>query len=156
MISSSASTLVHHWKQLPISLLPPVDKREIEAFERRYSTTLPGAIRDYFLAVNGFGAPNDQDPNGFSFWPLARVCLTSELDQGRWSAPNAGNCFLFADYLSLSWGYAFQVTAETSEARVCIVGTADRLPIWIASRFSEFVNLYINDDDKLYPVRRTT
>ena len=82
---------------------------------------------------------------------MARVCPVAEFDNGQWAAEDTKDCFLFADYLSLSWGYAFGLTPGSDRARVCIVGTADRRPLWIATEFREFVDLYLRDDERIYP-----
>jgi hypothetical protein len=153
MSASNASTLLQHWARSSVSLRPPVTRKEIEAFEQRYSIKLPDEIRDYYLAADGFAAPNDQDENGFCFWPLTRVCPVASYENGRLSTEDTKDCFLFADYLSECWSYAFCVGSRSLNVGVCIVGTADGRPIWIAQGFSEFVELYVRDDERLYPGR---
>lgn len=151
MNASVGAVLVKHWRrQSAIALMPPVSADEIAAFERKYRVQLPGEIREYYLAANGFGPQHDQDENGFSFWPLARVCPVNAFDNGKWSSDQTHDCFIFADYLSLSWGYAFRLTSDSLPTQVCIVGTATRNPRWIADSFLAFADLYIRDDHRLY------
>ncbi|MEO8682347.1 MAG: SMI1/KNR4 family protein [Vicinamibacterales bacterium] len=142
--------LRRHWSRLAITLAPPVTVEELTTFERTHDVRLPTELRDYYLAANGFAPPSDQDENGFSFWPLTRVCPVATFDGGAWFSDEAERCFLFADYLSLSWGFAFCVTPDSVHARICIVGTADRRPVWIADGFSKFVELYVRNDERLY------
>jgi hypothetical protein len=71
-------------------------------------------------------------------------------DGGKWSSDQTHNCFIFADYLSLSWAYGFRLTPDSVPAAVCIVGTATRNPRWIAESFCAFVDLYIRNDERLY------
>lgn len=151
MDASVGTALLKHWRsRSALALMSPVTPDEITAFEQKYKVQLPAEIRDYYLAANGFGPADDQDDNGFSFWPLARVCPVNAFDGGKWSSDQTHNCFIFADYLSLSWGYGFRLTPDAIRAAVCIVGTATRNPRWIAESFSAFVDLYIRDDERLY------
>lgn len=147
----SSSTLINHWRREPsLTTLPPATSQEIREFESRHHIKFPLDLRGYFLTVNGFGPPNDQDRNGFSFWPLASLVAVSVFDGGRFAFPGAHECFLFADYLGWSWAYAIRLNSAGAVTPVCIVGTADGQPIWIADSFSEFVTLYVTDAPSLY------
>jgi hypothetical protein len=151
MSASTGGRLVKHWRsRSAVSLMPPVTAAEVKAFEEQYMVRLPDEVREYYRAANGFAPANDQDENGFSFWPLTRVCPVKTFDGGRWSSEDTEDCFVFADYLSLSWGYAFRLTSDPVRAAVCIVGTASRRPRWIADSFLEFVELYVREDQRLY------
>ena len=143
--------LMEKWRsELQLQLLPPATELEIREFERRQGVRLPDDLRDYYRAANGFAPPDDQDQNGFCFWPLTRVCPVATFGSGDWSSADTKDCFLFADYLILCWAYAFRLTASSSSTPVCIVGTADGHPRWIARDFREFVELYVRDDERLY------
>jgi hypothetical protein len=151
MHPSVGATLLKHWRSRPaIALMPPVTADEIKEFARKHQVQLPEEIREYYLSVNGFGPADDQDENGFSFWPLARVCPVNAFESGKWSSDETHDCFIFADYLSYSWGYAFRLASDSVQAPVCIVGTATRVPRWIAASFRAFAELYIRDDERLY------
>lgn len=152
MRASAGTLLLQHCSEKRITLMPPATAAEIKTFERDHAIQLPGEIRDYYLSVGGFAPSNEQDLNGFSFWPLGRIHPVATFEAGRWSAKDTAGCFLFADYLSLSWGYALDLAQVSLSARVCIVGTANRRPIWIADDLRQFVELYISDDKRLYPV----
>jgi len=151
MNDSVGAALLKYWRSQPaIELMPPVTADEIQAFAQKHKVQLPDEIQKYYLAVNGFGPANDQDENGFSFWPLARVCRVDAFHGGKWSSDQTNDCFIFADYRAYSWGYAFRLTPDSAQAPVCIVGTATRNPRWIADSFRAFADLYIRDDERLY------
>ena len=146
---ASTLNLLQYWSRSRIDLGAPASSADIAEFERRHSVQLCSAIREYYLAANGFQAPRDQDEDGFSWWPLDQVCLVEELEDGGWSSGETKDCFVFADYLSLSWAYAFR--SAGADTRIYIVGSADGQPQWIAESFEEFVTLYASNDPRLYP-----
>ena len=153
VMDTPSLTLLNHWRQQPaIAVMPPAPAADIVEFERRYSVSLPAELIDYYRVANGFDASGDQDDRGFSFWPLDRVSPIETFDVNvGWFAPGAEGSFIFADYLSLCWAYAFRLIPHSESAAVCIVGTADGKAQWIARSFSEFCDLYIQDDPRLYP-----
>ena len=151
----SGAILLEYWRSSSgLALIPPVTEGEIHEFERRHGVRLTDELRDYYRAANGFAPPNDQDENGFCLWPLARVCPVLTFDSGRRSSEDTRDCFIFADYLSWCWAYAFRLTSSSSSTPVCIVGTADNRPKWIARDFLEFVDLYVRNDERLYSANR--
>ena len=157
MTKSTGSVLAQHWRSHVMTQLgPPAALRDIQAFEKQHSVTLPQELPEYYCTVNGFLPPNDQDENGFSFWPLSRVCRVSALEDGKWASEQTVDCYAFADYLSLSWAYAFRLTRDGIESPVYIVGTATGRPQSVASNFADFVDLYVRDDERLYPVSEPT
>jgi len=149
MSNHTVRKLLHHWSRAGATVLPAATDAEITAFEKKNDVSLPFDLRSYYQAANGFGLPGDQDTNGFSFWPLSRVSPLATFEGGSWAHGVPG--FIFADYLSLSWGYAFVPDVGNTSARYCLVGTADGEPIWIAEDFASFVELYLRDDRRLYP-----
>jgi hypothetical protein len=154
MKDDSAQALREYWRaQSQLSLFPPATIDEIVGFERRYGVVLPGELREVYLVANGFSPPHDQDDNGFSFWPLERVCPVAAFDDGQWASRETVGHFIFADYLGLSWGFACRLTPGAAQTPVCIVGTAEHKPRSIAASFAEFVQLYIRDDERLYATK---
>jgi SMI1 / KNR4 family (SUKH-1) len=151
MSTSTAKKLFEYWSGSEVRLGGPASLHDLAELEKKYAVRLPFDIRDYYLTANGFVPPLDQDKNGFSFWPLRKVRLVAEFEDAQWSSDETKNCLLFADYLSLSWGYVFQLSAVTTKTPIGIVGTATQHPKWIADNFGEFVDLYISDDPRLYP-----
>lgn len=128
---------------------PGATREAVGLFETTYDVSFPADMRDYFLKHDGM-SPDwryAKDKEGFSLWELARVRpATEELadngvplaEQGR----ELDQYFAFADYLDWSWAYAIRLTADPRDInRVVMIGTADGLPIEIASSFGEFVDL---------------
>jgi SMI1/KNR4 family protein SUKH-1 len=118
----------------------------LRRFEHRYKNRLPQLVRDYFMVVDGFGAPHDQDDEGFRFWPLDEVQPVSTYDRGRFGS--LSEVFLFADYMGFSWGYG--VTLHDPSAPVHMIGSRDGAPKLVAPSFEEFLDRYICDDPSIY------
>jgi len=152
-MTNIGEVLRKYWSRMEITFAPRATTEELTVFEKSNAVQLPKEIRDYFLDANGFAPPNDQDENGFSFWPISRVTPIATFDNGGWSFRGCDNCYLFVEYLSLSWGYAFCISAGSPMVRICIVGTADQRPVFIAESIGEFVDLYVRNDDRLYPAK---
>lgn len=129
---------------------------QIQQFEARYKVSLPDDMRDYFATVNGMveALCQDQDQNGFCYWPLKRVKTVIEvakyLRNKSFVFRGAESFFVFSDYLSWCWGYAIRLSQNRSEGNDVIL-LCCRNPIKIANSFSEFIELYLVDDEKLYP-----
>lgn len=131
-------------------LRPPASREMIAAFEASSGTVLPSEIASYFAIVDGFEpGRSEQDARGFSFWSITRVCSVSQLAEGQYGFPGAENYFVFADYLSWSWAYAFRVLSASS-APIFIVGTANGVPHRVAPSFAQFVDIYIRNEPELY------
>lgn len=155
-MNTSIHTLLRDaWGPQELTLRPPVSDVDIQEFEQKFDVRVPDDVKTLFLTANGFGSPNDQDRNGFSFWPLNRVCPVAAFEDSEWCSSACDDCYLFADYLSLSWGYAVRLLNCQKLAPVCIVGAANRRPVWIAESFREFIELYVSDDERLYSVKGT-
>ena len=145
--ASIVERLKAHWhRQAHLRLRPGATEAALTAFESRYRTALPAVVREYFRMADGFGAPADQDDEGFRFWPLAEVEPLSSYEGGRFG--DHGKIFIFADYLLWSWAYG--VALEARLAPVYMIGTADGRPRPVASSFEEFVARYISDHESLY------
>jgi hypothetical protein len=153
MTSQETRRLLEHWTACHVTLGAPISPEAIREFEAANRVKLPLLLRDLYLTVNGFVPPNDQDKNGFSFWPLHEVKSVTELDFVKWRAREfaPSNYFAFADYLSLSWAYAIDLTETALGNRVFIVGTASGEPQLIAENFEDFVELYLVEEARLFP-----
>ncbi|HEY0875844.1 MAG TPA: SMI1/KNR4 family protein [Vicinamibacterales bacterium] len=145
--------LMAYWTAQGLPLAPGVPAADIANFESRYALTLPSDLRAYFERVNGHvqrgGA--DSDREGFAFWtlanvqPLPSVCAAYDVPVPQVDGPD--RYFVFADYLQWSWAYAIRL--GTIDNPVILVGTEDPQPV--AASFTEFVRLYLRDDEALYP-----
>ncbi len=149
---NTGNRLLNFWADQPApSLQLPVSQQEIGNFEKSNSIFLPDDFKNYLNHVNGFSQDeNYQDGNGFNFWPIDKIRRVSEYDEGKWDFSGADTYFIFCDYLDLCWAYAIQLTSDIKENKVVMVGTRDSTPIVVSKDFSEFVDLYLRDDERLY------
>ena len=146
------SRLLIHWNNAGAQPVGGATNEEIVAFEQTHSVQMPNDLRSYFLKVNGM-RPDwhcDQDGNGFTFWPLARLsCLGTLAYVGSGDEPDCPMFFVFADYLSSSWQYAIGLwSGEKRDNPVLLINNPNNT---VASSFSEFVDLCLIDSAKLYP-----
>jgi hypothetical protein len=98
------------------------------------------------MFANGFAPPHDQDLQGFRFWSLREVQPVNSYKGGRYG--NIESVFLFADYMTWSWGYGLDLQSEG--VPVYLYGGRDGRPNRVASSFEEFIELYIADDAAIY------
>lgn len=131
-----------------------VPEHALRQFESDHAVKFPADLREYFAKCNGMvqrgGA--DTDMEGFAFWPIERVGLMrkvcSEAGVALPSIQSPEEYFVFADYFQWSWAYAIRLGSEDSS--VILVGAEGDV---VAASFSEFVRLYIEDAEALYPKR---
>jgi hypothetical protein len=148
--------LMKHWMAQGLPLASGVPDAEISRFESRHRLALPSDLRAYFEKINGHVQRGgvDSDREGFAFWPLDKVqplpsaCAEYSVPIPLVDRPQ--RYFVFADYLQWSWAYAIRLGA--TENTVILVGAEDNRPV--ASSFTEFVRLYVEDSEALYPTGR--
>jgi SMI1 / KNR4 family (SUKH-1) len=148
--------LIESWRSQNLPVQTACREDDIRSFETRYKIALPQDIREYFLNVNGMTpyGPGYQDEEGFSFWSLETMRTLIEeneaLDHHYLRLRGEDSFFLFCDYKDWSWAYAVKILPGSSVAEgiylVCC-----RNPIKIADSFSDFVRLYLEQSDQLYP-----
>jgi SMI1 / KNR4 family (SUKH-1) len=127
-------------------------EQALQQFESDHAVKLPTDLREYFVKCNGMVQRGgvDTDKEGFAFWPIEKVgsmrkvCL--EAGVALPSIQSSEEYFVFADYLQWSWAYAIRLGGE--ENSVILVGAEGDV---VAGSFSEFVKLYIEDAEALYP-----
>jgi len=145
--AGNVERLLAHWRaDGHVRLGPPTTEAELNSFERKYSVQLPLVMRAYLEQVNGFMPPDNQDREGFSFWPLRQITRVSDFRNCRYGARS--ELYLFADYLDWSWAYAVTLVGPMSS--VFIVGTADGEPQMVSTSIDEFIELYLVDDPRIY------
>lgn len=157
MASRVADKLSQYWASQKLPVRRGASPETVKQFEANHKVVLPAELRDYFLKHDGMDpySPNDKDAEGFAFWQLARVRpAAEELAEGAppmKAPPELDQYFAFADYLDWSWAYAIRLTADPRDSnRVVMIGTADGVPLEVASSFGEFVDLYLRDSPRLY------
>jgi cell wall assembly regulator SMI1 len=125
---------------------------QIAAFEARWGCELSADVRTSYEEFNGFDQWHGyQDEQGFNLWPLEKIEPLQVFAGGQFSVPDSPDMFVFADYLDFSWGYAFALEEARDHTRVFMVGTADSTHQRIADSMTEFLDLVIRDDSRLYP-----
>lgn len=153
MTSKIAKRLATHWGREGNPPGHGASPEAVSAFESSHKVVIPAEMRDYLLELDGMGQywPDDQDANGFSLWPIARIRPVAEelAALGKNSIPGLEHYFAFADYMAWSWAYAILLThEESSDNPVVIIGMDS--PVRVASSFGEFVDLYLEDSPRLY------
>jgi hypothetical protein len=131
------------------ALSAPATPSAVHQFEVLHGVTLPADFKRYLELINGFAQEgNYQDERGFNFWPLSKLSSVPEYDEGRFRFAGDENFIVYCDYLDDSWAYALSATSATSE--VVLIGARNRKPKVVAKDFSQFVERYLNDDERIY------
>lgn len=142
--------LKEHWLSEGLDLNPGVSNEDLNAFESKYQVSLPGDLRDYFLAVNGM-AQGVTDNALIRFWPLNEVKPIPE-EAPDYDDPSyiqdPQSLFFFADYSIWSHAYAIRLSSS-SEASNPVIVIGDESPTQMFDSFSELVSSYLNDPDSL-------
>jgi hypothetical protein len=149
------SKLIMHWRSLNLLIAPGNSEDGVRDFEARNGVALPHDFRKYLLSVNGMvqAGGQDCDPNGFAFWPLARV-KSVRMEYAKHSNPlpevqDPDRYFVFVDYLQWCWAYAIRLGSRPSDGgQIIHVGKIN--PKVVAGSFTEFVDLYLRDAAELY------
>jgi SMI1 / KNR4 family (SUKH-1) len=144
------NSLKHHWSRHDVSMEPGVSETELKAFEHKYNVLLPDDLCNYFMSVNGM-SPGMSDDSLFRFWMLSEVKPVTE-GAPEYAGPNyttaPDSIFLFADYCI--WSHAFGIHLSEQEQQLNTVYVIGFSPaISIANSFSEFVDIYLTDKDRL-------
>lgn len=149
--TSVGESLKRHWSSHDVDINAGVSNAQLDSFESKHNVVLPEDLRDYFLCVNGM--PHDVVDEGMiRFWPLDEL---QPLPQGApaFSDPSyiqhPESLFLFADYSIWAHAYAIRLGSVSLQSHeVVIIGY--RSPVTIAQCFSEFVDRYLTDKDRLH------
>ncbi|MCI0390344.1 MAG: SMI1/KNR4 family protein [Acidobacteria bacterium] len=148
--------LIESWRAQNLPIQTACREDDVKSFETRYEISLPQDIREYFLNVNGMTpyGPGYQDEEGFSFWSLETMRTlmeeNEELDRHYLRLTGENSFFLFCDYMDWRYAYAVKILPGSSVAEG-IYFVCCRNPIKIADSFSDFVRLYLEQSDQLYP-----
>lgn len=148
---TTGETLKHHWLRHGVDIEVGVSESKLNAFEHKYKVYLPQDLRDYFTLINGM-SPGVMDGVFIRFWMLDEIKPLSE-DAPEYAAPNyiddANSVFVFADWSV--WAHAFGIRLSPAKEQVSntvyVLGYLPAVPI--ARSFSEFVDLYLTDKDRL-------
>lgn len=149
--TSVGESLKRHWSWHNVDINAGVSKAELDSFEARHRVVLPEDLREYFLCVNGM--PHDVVDDGMiRFWMLDEVL---PITQGApaFSDPryvqHPESLFLFADFSIWAHAYAIRLGSVALQSNeVLIIGY--KSPVTISQCFSEFVDQYLTDKDRLH------
>jgi len=148
--------LIESWRSQNLPIQKTCEEDDVRSFETRHRIALPPDMREYFLNVNGMAPywPGDQDKEGFSFWPLERIGTIAKENEalGRPFSrlTEEDSLFLFCDYMGWSWAYAVKILPGSGAAEGIYLVCCHN-PVKIADSFSDFVRLYLEQSDQLYP-----
>ena len=120
----------------------------LDKFAAQYEIKLPPDFTDYLLTIDGMHL-SEMDKNGFCFLPLQAIQLTRSYHIDTANFPDAESYFVFADYFQKSWWYAMRLTDERKTENT-VLGIGWERPKYIASSFTEFIELYLVDQARLY------
>jgi len=142
--------LQEYWRASEVpTLCAPSSLNDLRHFEEANGILLPKDFRGYLHCVNGFSQSESyQDDRGFNFWPLEKLSRLADYDGAKYHFLDDAGYFIFCDYLDFCWAYA--VSLNSPGSKVVLIGTKDGRPKSVATNFSEFVDLYLNDDERLY------
>ena len=94
----------------------------------------------------------EEDPDMFCFWPLRRLApvpSVSSLAKATASLREVDRYFVFADYMIESSYYAIYLGDNPDLQNRVLLPDFPNQPV-IAANFSDFIELYLRDDPKLY------
>jgi hypothetical protein len=131
-----------YWQQRGIAnpILP--SREDVTAFEQRYRVTLPTALADYFLLVNGTreGQWNCEDEDLISFWHLDQIRTIRELDPTE-AIAGADRLFVFADWSidAHAWAVRLSSDARSSTPVLITCGSLQE----VSPTFEDFLTGYM-------------
>lgn len=143
------------WKEQGVTASEGVSRADLAAFESLHSVKLPNDLRDYFREINGFSdlSAKENDSRGFRFLPLSSVRTATDelrnLSPGLPELPNSDSYFVFAEYLQWAWGYAIRLDQDSTQRTEVIHVGSLASPV-LATTFSGFMKLYLENDSRLY------
>lgn len=130
--------------------------KDIYSFQGKNKCLLPEDLVEYFLKINGTNEKHDI--NYFNFYSLDNFKSVKSLyhdytgipnySQLINTLPNSENYYVFADFQMSLFAYAIYINNNSdSHYVVALCGKEYRI---IADSFSDFIDLFLEDSDKLY------
>ena len=127
-----------------------VPSSEITQLETRYGISLPEDFKEYLKASCPAGETLDE--NYTTWWEFHRIQNIPDKYNHQISNPaieaHKSQYLFFADYLMWCYAWAISCTDDENRGKIALIGgTTDR---FVANNFSEFVDLYLSDDQSIY------
>jgi cell wall assembly regulator SMI1 len=137
------------WRQDEVEANPGASQASISAFHETYGVPLPSTMEEFYRRFNGDDGRGDS--NHYSFWELDRVKLVTEelVDPIHKNARDYPHCYVFCDYMIWAWAYAVRIDPDDSGNNPIII-VSDSTPQVVAASFTEFLETYLNDEEKLW------
>lgn len=148
-MSTVSKNVRQHWlaQGLRISAVPA---DQLDEFRQRFPRGIP---QDYTTFLSIAGLPDDEDAEGFRFWPLREVRSTRVVLQDAGYGSDVSACsVIIADYLQESWWYCLWLDGPAVGQVSAVWGTRDgNDPQPPLGTLASFLRLYLDDDERLYP-----
>ena len=133
---SAAQALVAHWEEWNVLREPGASEAQIELFEERQKVSLPADFKAYLRLADG---TDGMDKHVLMFWSIDRIQEYEDLK----------NVYVFVDYFVWMWAFAIALgSPDFPDGTILRVGTIPDA-VQVSSSFSEFVDMYLKDADKL-------
>jgi hypothetical protein len=155
-VNSLAARVEEYYEALRAEPRPGVRPEELAAFEEAHGLTLPPAIREFYLWLDGLDGEVPQFGfHALQLWPLAELSRVSDRvaqfrgipDYGSIveSLPQADQYVAFGDGAIWSHVLAFRLAAHAGPVLwICGASYAE-----MASTFDEFWERYLDDPDAM-------
>jgi hypothetical protein len=148
--------LKRYWLEQGVRFSKTALIKGIYSFQETNKCLLPKDLVEYFMKINGTNQTHDN--NYFDFYSLdnfksvkslyhdyTRIPNYSQLIN---TLPNSENYYVFADFQMCLFSYAIYLDKNLgSHSVVVLCGGEYRI---IADSFSDFIDLFLVDSDKLY------
>jgi len=146
MPPTAARRLIEFWESIGSRIRPGASAQDLLAFERRHKICLPQDFREYLTLCNGLSLDDsghfDHDWLGLiEFWPLETISAKHD------GAPGA--YFGFADFLIDSHWYVIRLSVNGNIRSPVGVGDKVGIDEQLGDSFSDFVDVYLHDPDRV-------
>ncbi|MDQ0108378.1 hypothetical protein J2T02_003511 [Chitinophaga terrae (ex Kim and Jung 2007)] len=157
LITNYIEKVKERWKEDGINHAVPAPNENISSFSLKTNKHLPQDLAAYFTHLNGMAGVCDQKL--FRFYALSEFRTVRE-ELGDWEGgPDYRNivtkldghedCYVFADYCFHLSTYAIRLYDQPSGNNEIYVICGEVFKI-VATSFTEFMDLYLADDPKVY------
>jgi SMI1 / KNR4 family (SUKH-1) len=140
------SALEKHWKKRGISIYPGLDDSEIEEFEEAKGVRLPDDLREYFRHFNGCGDDEFRFIRLSELEPPSAIPMQGDVSHYDLSKRE----FVIVDYLQYCYWYTIDLSDPSARETPVYISGIHKNHI-VAGSFSEFIQLYLDDDTALHP-----
>jgi hypothetical protein len=131
----------------------PVTLADIDIFEQTSKCKVPQDLRKYFLDING---TKNYGKDFFQFNSLEQFLAIEDYFDDWEGIPNyksinpklAKSCYVIANYQLHLYSYAIYLRQDEDKNKVFVI-CGDQYN-FIAKNFSEFIQLYLNNDPSLF------